>query len=55
MLTLVKKHYHIETYKKGSKRLVGNCHTNSISNILNLLIHEYGYKIIKAEEIKGGH
>ena len=54
MLTLVKKQYHIEAYKKGSKRLVGDCHTNSISNLLNLMIHEYGYKIIKAVEMKKG-
>jgi len=51
MLTLVKKYYHIEIYKNGYK-MSGDCHTNSISNILNLLMNEYGYKIIKAVEIK---
>ena len=54
MLTLVKKQYHIEAYKKGSKRLVGDCHTNSIRNLLNLMIHKYGYKVIKVIEIKRG-
>lgn len=53
MLSLVKKHYHIEAYKKGNNQVVADCHTNNISNILRLMTHEYGYKIIKANEIKG--